>query len=451
MTRIFIFSLFVMLCFSFSFSQDKEEILIDGVFATVGSHVIFYSDIEAQITQYKNQGVEYNNQNLVESVVEDLFFQKMLIHFAEQDSIEIEPSEIENAINQRIMFLQEQLGSEKKVETYFNQSINEIIEELQPMIKNQLLVQKMQYEITKDVQVSPLKVQEFYHSFSVDSLPIIPEQFQVAQILKIPEAAELATEEVLSKLEDLRSRIVKGADFSTMAILYSEDPGSSRNGGSYYGIKKGDFVKEFESVAFSLDINELSEIFQTEYGYHIARLIDRRGNTIDVQHILMTPKISNQDMLDAKDLLSSLRLRILNNEISFSSAAEDVSSDKETRYNGGLLINPNTSNSFFSVNDLDPIVYNEIKLLSEGGITDPIYIKLPNGKEAYRIIQLVSKKDEHVANLEDDYSFLKNYCFQIQQEAELKRWYKDNFKNIHIESSEDLSQYGFYNKLLDNE
>ena len=427
----------------------QNPTLVDGVFAVIGNHVIFYSDIDDQLIQYRNQGmIQENESEIQEKIVEDLFFQKLLLHFADVDSLEVDEAELENSINQRIVFFEEQLGSVENVENYFDKSVPDLKDELKPVIKNQTLIQKMQYEITKNIKVSPADVEQFYLDM-IDSLPLISAQFQVAQILKVPEAADLAIEETLSKLEDLRTRIVKGADFSTMAILYSEDPGSSRNGGAYYEVKKGKFVKEFESVVFSLGPNELSEIFKTEYGYHIAELIERRGNELDVRHILMTPKISNNDMLVAKDFLDSLRLEIMDDEIAFEVASKKFSSDKATRYNGGLLINPNTNNSFFTKDDLDRVVYNEISTLSIGAITKPIYIKLQNGEEAYRIIKLVDKKEEHSANLDDDYVFLKNYCFQLKKEGLLQNWYQKNIHKLHIQFTDDSSEYDFYNNLLE--
>ena len=449
MNRIFSLFCLTILSVQFFYGQDVQKKHIDGVFATIGNNVIFHSDIEDQILQYQSQGVE-NSFDLEEMVVEELFFQKILLHFATLDSVQVEVSEVDNAVNQRILFFEQQLGSQEKIENYFGTSMSELISELRPMVETQILIQKMQHEITKDVYVSPSEVSLFYHSFNPDSLPLIEAKFQVAQILKIPEAANLSIEETLSKLEELRNRILKGADFSTMAILYSEDPGSSRNGGAYYNVVKGKFVKEFEAVAFSLEVDELSEIFQTEYGYHIAQLIDRRGNELDIRHILMTPKISNKDLLSSKSFLDSLRSEILNENISFLSAAKNHSSDKETRYNGGLLINPNTNNSFFSVDEMDPVLVNEIQLLSDGGITEPIYIKLSSGKEAYRIIKLVQKKEEHFANLEDDYPFLKNYCFQMKQEKVIKAWLKEKIRDVHIQTLVDMSEYQFYNDLMND-
>ena len=431
--------------------NDSDLVLVDGVFAIIGDNVIFHSDINDLMMQYQSQG--FDSSNLKDQVVEELFFQKILLHFAAVDSLEIEANEIESTIEQRISFFEQQLGSKEKVEDYFNKSVIELVNELKPIVENQLLVQKMQFSIVKDVDVSPSELNEFYNNLTPDSIPIIETQFQVAQILKEPEPSIIAIEETLSKLEELRNRILKGSDFSTMAILYSEDPGSSRNGGAYYNVKKGFFVKEFEAVAFSLQPDEISEIFETEFGYHIVQLIDRRGNEIDVRHILMTPKISNQDMLDAKSFLQSLKNDIIDSTMDFSSAAKEFSSDKDTKFNGGLLINPNTNNSFFSITELESLdlsLLNEIELLSVGLITDPMYIKLPSGKEAYRILKLVSKKNEHIANLIDDYPYLKNYFSNIKQERILNEWYKDKVKDIYISSSEILN-YEFYNNLINNE
>mgnify|MGYP001257082859 CR=1 FL=1 len=458
--------LFLLIIFFFSYSsivvsqgtnedslnlKGTELVLVDGVFAIIGDHVIFHSDIDEQIIQYQTQGLD--NPNLRNQIIEELFFQKMLLHFASIDSLEIDANEVESTIEQRISFFEQQLGSREKVEDYFQKSIIELVNELKPIVENQLLVQKMQYNIVKDVNVSPSELKDLYNNLPKDSIPIIETQFQVAQILKKPEPSILAIEETLSKLEDLRNRIVKGSDFSTMAILYSEDPGSSRNGGAYYNVKKGFFVKEFEAVAFSLQPDEISEIFETEFGYHIVQLIDRRGNEIDVRHILMTPKISNQDMLDAQSFLESLKNEIIDNTMDFSLAAKEFSSDKDTKFNGGLLINPNTNNSFFSISELesfDTSLLNAIELLSIDSITDPTYIKLPSGKEAYRILKLVSKKNEHIANLIDDYPYLKNYFSNIKQERSLHEWYKDKIKDIHI-SSLNILNYEFYNNLINNE
>ena len=419
---------------------DSEPVLIDGVFAVVGGRVIFHSDINNQMLQYQTQGVQYDSNTLLrKKVIDELFVQKLLLHSAALDSIEVDESEIDNNINQRIAFFEQQFGSQEAIEQYFQKSINELIIELKPMIRDQLLTQKMQYEITKHINVSPSEVSVFYNSLDIDSVPVIDAQFQIAHIVKMPDAKSTSIEETLSKLEDLRNRILNGADFSTMAILYSEDPGSSRNGGSYYNVKKGLFVKEFEAVAFSLNSGEISEIFKTEFGYHIVELIERRGNELDLRHILMTPKISNQDMLQAKEFLKELKTDILDNQISFNEASIESSSDKETRYNGGLLINPNTNNSFFLISDLEnePALLNEIRTMSPGDITDPIYMKLLNGKEAYRIIKLVNKKEAHVANLKEDYSFLHNYFSQIKQAKEMQDWYDQNIQKVHVQLFSD--------------
>ncbi|MBL31626.1 MAG: hypothetical protein CMP62_02750 [Flavobacteriales bacterium] len=444
-----------LICLNFIQAQNIKQgssVLVDGIFAIIGDHVIFHSDINNQINQYQTQG--FDDPNLREKVIEELFFQKTLLHFAAVDSLIIDPAEIDNTLNQRILFFEEQLGSKEKVESYFKKSIIELKDELKPIVEDQLLIQKMQYEIIKNIDVSPLEIETFYNDLHVDSIPLIETQFQIAQILKKPDASNLAIEETLSKLEDLRNRILKGADFSTMAILYSEDPGSSRNGGGYFDIKKGFFVKEFEAVAFSLDIDEVSEVFETQFGYHIVQLIDRRGNEIDVRHILMTPKISNNDMIVAKEFLEALKNKIIDNTMSFSEAAKEFSADDNTKYNGGVLINPNKNNSFFSISELEKLdisLLNEIKDLSVDSLTAPMYIKLPDGQEAYRIIKLISKTNEHVANLKDDYPFLKNLYSQIKEDRELKKWYKRKIQDVYVHTYENMYNYNFYNNLLSHE
>ena len=442
--------IFFICYFIIFFVKTQEKNVVDGIFATVGEHVILHSDIDNQLFQYKSQNITLENENqLKENIIKDLFFEKVLLHFALVDSIEVDQSEIDNTINQRLFFFEEQLGSLEKIETYFNKSINQLKEEMQPLVKNQLLTQKMKYEITKNINISPKDIKNIYKN--LDSLPFIETQFQIGYILKVPDASKKSIEEVLTKLEDLRLRIVeKGADFSTMAILYSEDPGSSRNGGAYFGVKKGDFVKEFESVAFSLKINEISDIFKTEYGYHVAQLIDRRGNEVDIRHILMTPKISNYEMLSSKGFLDSLRQEIILETNTFSEYAAKFSDDNETKFNGGLLINPNTNSSLFSKSDIDNTLFNNINSLDIGEMSDPIYIKLLNGQEAYRIVKLVDKIDGHIANIEDDYAFLQQFCYQIKQEEVLMNWYSEHINKIYIHCNDDMKKFKFYNDLLND-
>ena len=436
---------------------SSEPILVDGIFAVVGDNVIFHSDINSLIEQYESQyqmqGVKYSDFEIREQVVEELLLQKILLHFAALDSIEVDNNEIENELNQRMLYFEQQLGSKEKVLEYFQKpSITDLSAEFRPLIRDQKIIQKMRYEITKNTTVSPLEVSKFYSKLDVDDIPVISEQFKIAQIIKIPDAAVLSVEETLSKLEDLRNRILNGADFATMAILYSEDPGTNRNGGALYEIRKGmGLAKQFEAVAFSLSPGDVSEIFETEFGYHIIELIERRGNEVDLRHILMTPKISNKDMLQAQSFLKSLKSDIIAQEMTFFEAAQEFSSDSETRYNGGVLINPNTNNSLFSSSEIDPVLLNEINLLEVGQMTDPVYIKLPNGKEAYRIVKLVAKYPEHVANLSDDYAFLNNYFNNIKQQEEINDWYRHKIKDVYIYSTDNLYSYSFYNNLVNNE
>ena len=452
MVNKYFYLLILIISTHFSFSQDINKQKLDGVVAIVGDDVLFYSELNESMLQYNSQNnLNLSNKDLQTQVLEELLFQKLLVYHAKIDSIIVGDNEVNNNLERRLDYIISQIGSEKKVEKYFDKTMPQIKQQLELSIREQLTAQLMQQNITKFVDITPSEIVSFYEEIPKDSLPFLEDQYIMSQILILPNPSDSSILQTKNKLNNLRERISSGDKFSTMAILYSEDPGSSRNGGAYLDIKKGDFVREFESIAFSLDINELSEIFQTEYGYHIAQLIQRKGNKIDIRHILMTPKISNNDMLETKDFLDSLRLEIIDGEVNFELAAKKFSSDKETRYNGGLLINPNTNTSFFTQDDLDRVVYNEISTLSIGSITKPIYIKLPNGKEAYRIIKLVNKKDEHIANLDDDYNFLKNYCFQLKKDELLQGWYQKNIQKLHVQFSDESLDYDFYNNLLENE
>jgi peptidyl-prolyl cis-trans isomerase SurA len=267
-----------------------------------------------------------------------LLFQKLLVHHAEVDSVEVGDEEVEGNMDRRIQQLIAQMGGDRrKLEDYYGKSIIEIKEEMRPLMKEQLTAQRMQFAITDGVEVTPTEIQEFYNSIPQDSLPLINTEVELAQIVKYPDVAEEAKQEVIDKLNDLRERILNGSSFASMAILYSEDPGSNKNGGMYNGIKRGQFVKEFEAVAFNLQADEVSEPFETEYGYHIVQLIQKRGEELDLRHILIKPKLSQENLEEAKAFLDSISSMITAGNLTWDEAAEQFSDDEQTKFNGGVL------------------------------------------------------------------------------------------------------------------
>ena len=274
-------------------------------------------------------------------------------------------------------------------------------------------------------------------------MPYLEDQFQIAQILILPNPSDSSILETKSKLNNLRERIISGDKFSTMAILYSEDPGSSRTGGEYFGVKKGQLEKTFESVIFSLSMDELSNVFKTEYGYHIAKLLNRNGGVVDFAHILMVPKIFYKELNESKNMLESIKEEIENYSISFESAARKYSDDVATKYNGGVLVNSQTGDSNFFLEEIDPAIKQKIMNLEEGELSDPIYYKSQDGKEGYRLIQLIQKKDAHWANIQDDFSLIKMYAESFKKQNVLSDWINLKIKNTFIHLDEDFLNLEF--------
>lgn len=418
------------------------QVTVDGIVAVVGNNIILKSDVEQQVLQYQAQGLEVD-EAMRTQVFEDLLFQKLMLHKAELDSIVVTENEVLNEIDSRLNNFVMQLGSEEQLEEYFDKKIYEIKEEMYEPIENSLLIQRVRYEITSNVVITPAEVREYFQSFNTDSIPQINEEVQVAQILKLPPPSKEAISETKKKLEKLKDRVSKGESFATLAILYSEDPGSSRNGGLYTGIKRGMFVKEFEAIMFSLEDGEISDVFETEYGYHVAMMEERRGDEVDVRHILMSPKISPIDLNNAKDILASVRDSILDGDLTFEMAATTHSDDKMTKQNGGKLINMSNGNSRFELHQLDNAVKMAIENLKVNEITEPIYVKTEDGKEAYRMFTLLGRKEAHKANLKDDYKKICDYALENKKEESISKWINTSLKKTYVRISDEYKDQSF--------
>jgi peptidyl-prolyl cis-trans isomerase SurA len=436
MKRFFAFTLFLLA------QVSTAQVTVDGIVAVVGNNIILKSDIEQQVLQYQAQGLEVDDAMRTQ-VFEDLLFQKLMLHKAELDSIVVTENEVLNEIDSRLNNFIMQLGSEEQLEEYFDKKIYEIKEEMYEPIESSLLIQRVRYEITSSVVITPAEVREYFQSFNVDSIPEINEEVEVAQILKLPPPSEDAISETKKKLEKLKDRVTKGESFATLAILYSEDPGSSRNGGLYTGIKRGMFVKEFEAIMFSLEDGEISDVFETEYGYHVAMMEERRGDEVDVRHILMSPKISPIDLNNAKDILASVRDSILDGDLTFEMAATSHSDDKMTKQNGGKLINMSNGNTRFELHQLDNAVRMAIENLNVNEITEPIYVKTEDGKEAYRMFILLDKKEAHKANLTDDYKKICDFALENKKDESISEWINTSLLKTYVHISDKYKDQSF--------
>ena len=425
------------------------QVTVEGIVAVVGDNIILKSDFEQQILQYQAQGLEVDSLMRIQ-VLEDLLFQKLMLHKAEIDSIEVTENDVFNEIDSRLNTFISQLGSEDQLEEYFDKKIYEIKEEMYEPIENSLIIQRVRFEITSSVDVTPMEVKNYFLNFDPDSLPMVNETVEVAHILKYPPASASAIKETENKLEKLKERVLKGESFATLAILYSEDPGSSRNGGLYNAIKRGMFVKEFEAVMFSLQDGEISDVFETEYGYHIVMMEEHRGDEVDIRHILMSPKISAIDLNNAKDILISTRDSILDENLTFEDASIRYSDDEMTKFNGGKLINLNTGTSKFELHELESAIKLAVEQLEVNEISEPSYVKLEDGKEAFRLFKLISKSEAHKVNFKEDYKMIRDMALAQKKDEAISEWINTSLLKTYVRINEAYKVLDFQYNWLKN-
>jgi len=408
----------ILIVFNLSVFAQNQPLNVDGIVAAIGDQIILKSDIIFQKQALSQEGKVLSDCDMLK----EISLEKLLIHHAAIDSVEVTNEEIDESIDRRIQQLVAQIGSERKMEEYYKKSILLVKEEMRPLMKNQMISQRMQMTVAENVQISPIEVEEMIQEMPIDSLPLIGTEVELAQIVIEPKVSKEALTETIERLNTLRERILNGSSFSSMAMLYSEDPGSNRNGGEYKGLKRGQFVKEFEAVAFNLRPGEVSKPFKTDYGYHIVQLQIKRGEELDLRHILIKPKVEQEDLDIAKKALDSLRLQIMDGNISFEEVARKYSSDDESKLNGGVMMNPMTTDTRWNLEDLDRSIFYAIEKIEVGDISPAALVREQDGKEIFRILQLRQRIAPHRANLDQDFSLLKNYVENQKRQEKLMDW-----------------------------
>ena len=377
----------VFFSFTFIFSQERQK--IDGVAAVIGDFVVLESDIEKQFTQLRVSGVSMENISKCQ-VFGKLLEDKLYQHHAIQDSLEVRDEEIYDDVDQSISYFTDQLGSIEKVLEFYKKSDEQSFrDELYQINKVQKLSSMMQSKIIEDIEITPEEVRSFFQSIPKKDLPTFGTELEISQIVLEPKISEEEKKRIIDQLRSFKADVEeKGLSFASKAILYSQDPGSRSSGGKYtLHRKKPRMVKEFRDVAFSMQEGQISEPFKTDFGWHII-MVDRiRGQEIDVRHILLTPKVSDQQLNDSKNLLDTIRVRILDNEISFADAALQFSSESETRFNGGVIINPVTGDKRFELTKMDPVLYNQIRDLKDDEISVPLLDEERSGLKKYKILK----------------------------------------------------------------
>ncbi len=418
-----------MLFISGAFAQQK---IIDGIAAIAGEKIVLASDVETQYLQFRMQGNIQGGQKVRCDILQNLIIQKMLLHQAEVvDSIEVSDEQVEANMNQRIRYFVNEMGSEKKLEDYYNKSIEDIKDEFREMIHEQMMVQQERDLLTKNVNITPSEVRKFYERIPKDSIPMVPTEYVIGHIVKKPPIDPSVLNEARNRIKELRQRIIDGEKFSTLAILYSQDPGSAKNGGElgFYG--RGELYPEFEAVAYNLKKGEVSEVIKTKAGFHIVQLIERRGEQINVRHILISPEPRVEDLAKAKKELDSIAKKIRKGDIDFEEAARKYS-DNSDAANGGIMINQKTNDKRFTAEDLEANVSNTVENLDVGGVSDAIPMQTDDNRKAYRIIYLQEKSEPHRANLERDYHTVKRWAEEQKKAEKLQEWIKNQRKETYI-------------------
>ncbi len=395
-----------------------QPVLADGVVAVVGNEIILQSDVSIMKETLKREGQDRSECE----VLNELILEKLLVHHAAIDSVVVDDAEIDDNISRRLEQLIAQIGSERRLTEYYKKSVVEIKEEMRPLMRNQLTAQRMQSTITENVKVTPVEVENVIKAMPLDSLPLIGTEVELAQIIINPKVSAKSEQEAIERLDQLRTRILNGSSFATMAILYSEDPGSNRNGGEYKGIKRGQFVTEFDAVSYNLEVGEISKPFKTEFGYHIVQLQAKRGEELDLRHILVKPKLEQKDLDIAQGRLDSIRTAIKAGTLSFEAAAERFSEDEETKLNGGIMLNPNTMDVTFNLDQLDRGIFYAIQNLEVNELSEASLVRDPQGKEYFRLIHLRNKIDPHRANLKQDLALLKQYVENQRRQQTMDAW-----------------------------
>ena len=417
---------------------------IDRIEAVIGDEIVITSEIESQYIQYLSQGNAKSNTIRCQ-IVEDLLFQKLLVNQAKLDSLDVSNDEVENEVSKRLSYFENQLGSVQKVEEYFGKSKANIKIELSKVIRDQFMAQKMQTQITSSIKVTPAEVKESYALLLDIDIPTMPTQVEVSQIVIKPEITDEQKDKIREKLNSFRDRVYSGEDFKMLATLYSDDPGSATNGGELGFINRGDLVPEFERAAFRLKEGEISEVVESKYGYHIVQLIERRGEQINVRHILIKAKVTATALYAAKTKMENIAKEINNQIISFDQAVINYSDD-ENKGNGGLLLNPNTMSTLHTLEDMAPTLRLIVEKLNENQVSIPAVIQIKDENKAYRILRLNKRTEQHKANLVDDFEKIKEYSINAKKQLILENWSNKTIEKTYVRLSYELAKCDFAKK-----
>lgn len=431
--------LLVLLAGTAALSQQRIK-AIDGIIVKVNNQIVLRSELEAaQAQQVAAQSKPLTEQERCD-LLRVLLQQKLMVARADIDSVVVEDAMVEGELDQRMAYFASQAGGEQKLEEFYGKSVKQLKDDLRGQIREQLVAQKMQDEITSKLSVTPNEVKRFYNQIPKDSLPYFSTEVEIGQIVKLAQVSKNQKEAARTKLNELKKRIQAGEDFATLAKQYSEDPGSGQAGGELGFHKKRELVPEYEATALKLEPGQISEPVESQFGFHLIQLIERRGEQYNTRHILIKPASSELDLEATAAELNKIRTRLMADSITFAKAAKNFSDDKATKDNGGLLLNRRDRSTYIPLDQVDPSVFFIIDTMKVGSITKPMPYRTEDGKEAMRIIYLKSNTPPHQANLKDDYQKLATYALNEKRRKALVNWFEKNKNTVYIDIDPEFNQ-----------
>jgi peptidyl-prolyl cis-trans isomerase SurA len=422
-----------------TYSAKAQNAVIDQVVAVVGNKIIKKSDIENQFLQLKAQGEEVERCHILEVMLR----MKLMVNQAAIDSIEVTESQVDSELNQRLNMFISQAGSVQALEEYFNKSLLEMKEDFRGEIRDNMISERMEDEIAGDIKITPSEVKSFYNKLNKDSLPLINAKIELYQIGIYPPYTEKAVFELREKMLDLRRRIIEGESFTSLAVLYSED-GSAIRGGELGFMNKGSLDPEFAKAAFALkERGEVSKIVESQFGFHLIQLIEKRGDQVNARHILMKPKADPESVAKAVARLDSIVDLIKKDSIKFETAALYFSEDKSSRFNNGLVMNPQTGEPKFEMDQLNPVDFRVVKDLQIGDVSNTYESMDDKGKRIYKVSMIKSRSNPHKANLKEDFDLLKNMALMQKKNAIINEWISEKIEStfIHIDDTHKTCKF----------
>jgi peptidyl-prolyl cis-trans isomerase SurA len=419
------------LCSGVATAQDTGGLVVDKIIGKVDNYIILKSELEMAYQSYLAEGNPASEDARCQ-LLNRLVMNKLMVAKAEIDSIVVTDLEVDNNTDQRMqMILQSSGNSPEQLERAYGKTLEQIKLELRDQIREQLLAREMTSTITKNITVTPAEIKRFYNKIPTDSLPFYSSDVEVAQIVRVAQVSATQKEEARRKLTDLRERILKGENFNELAMKNSEDPSAQYNGGEMGYVGRGAMVPEFEAMAFKIKIGEISQPFESQFGFHILQLIDRRGNEYNARHILISAVPSAEDIKAAEEYLDSLRTLIVRDSIKFERAAKEYSDDAMTKGGGGLFTDQDGSTKI-SMRDIDPVVYLNIDTMKVGNISKPLVYRTDDGKDAARILYFKKKLPPHQANLKDDWSRIQSAALAEKKDMALDKWFAKARQDVFI-------------------